>query len=757
MKGMFAYADVLLPVPLADSYTYGIPADLSGKVNAGSRVIVQFGKKWFTGIVISLHDNPPKGIDRIRDLEFIIDPQPVFSETQRTFWKWIADYYLCSLGDVYRAAVPAELRPEGDAPEKLIKLTAPREELYINLSSGYSISDRNKLIEQTKKSPRQRQLLEEFFRLLSTVPDDCPGVSKAALLKNTGPANAVLAALIKKEILITMKGAMTQDSVIFHGIQSPKLLSDRQQAVLAETGKWFCEKNVVLFHGVAASGKTEIYIHLIASQISHGKQCLYLLPEIALTAQIVERIKEVFGDKAGVYHSRYSEHQRSSIYKDLMGPHSRYSIVIGARSAIFLPFKNLGLVIIDEEHDSSYKQSDPAPRYHARDAAVILAGMTGAKVLMGTATPSFESYFNAGKGKYGLVQLKERYVATVDPVIHIADLKEAWRKKIMKSHFTPILLDRIEKHLAQDKQVILFQNRRGYAPFIQCGTCALIPKCKHCDVSLVYHKTSDRLVCHYCGFVERIPGECTGCGSTDLHTIGFGTEKIEDELGVLFPGSKTTRMDLDTTGTRRKYEKIISDFASGKVNILVGTQIITKGLDFGNVGLVGILNADNLFNFPDFRAFERSYQLLLQVAGRAGRREEAGEVIIQTASPDHPVISEILNDDYKGFYLRQMQERKEFSYPPYFRLIRLVLKHRDRTILQEVSDQLAWELRNKYAGNVLGPQFPLVSRVQNRYLMTILLKTSRAQSFHVIRNELKAMIVKKGYKSVQLIADVDPV
>lgn len=751
------YADILLPVPLADSYTYGLPGEIEGSAIPGARVIVPFGtRKWYTGIILTLH-NEPGGTYRIRDIESLIDRQPVFSASQLAFWKWIADYYLCSFGDVYKAAVPAELRPEGDSADEIRRLTLPEEEVFIRLSSGYTAEDSSMLLNQTKKAPRQQALMKKILGSFSSSVKDYPGIRKADLIRSTGASYNTLATLIRKGLLESIRSDFKPETMLFQGIQSPKLLSDRQQAVLTTIDKWFAEKDVMLLQGVAASGKTEIYIHLIAREISRGKQCLYLLPEIALTAQIVERIREVFGDRAGVYHSRYSEHQRSAIYGDLMGSHSRYSIIIGARSAVFLPFKNLGLIIIDEEHDSSYKQSDPAPRYHARDAAVILAGLTGAKVLMGTATPSFESFYNARNGKYGFVELKERYVPSVEPVIHIADLKEAWRRKIMKSHFTPVLLDKIEDNLSRKRQVILFQNRRGYAPFIQCGYCAMIPGCRHCDVSLVYHKTSGRLVCHYCGYTEKVRGECAGCGSTDLHTIGFGTEKIEDELAVLFPGASCYRMDIDTTGTRKKYEKIISEFASGKVDILVGTQIITKGLDFGNVGLVGILNADNLFYFPDFRAFEKSYQLLVQVAGRTGRREEAGEVIIQTASPGHPVIQEILNGDYPGFYTRQMQERKTFNYPPCYRLIRLMLRHRDKTVLQQVSGHLAGELRKTHGENILGPQFPLVSRVQNRYLMTILIKIRRTKSFHEIRKELKGLLGKKEYKNVQPVADVDPV
>jgi len=537
-------------------------------------------------------------------------------------------------------------------------------------------------------------------------------------------------------------------------------LNEFQQKAYAEIEKQFIEKQVVLLHGVTSSGKTELYIQLINKTLSEGKQVLYLVPEIALTTQLTTRLKRVFGRKLGVYHSKFSDAERVEIWNNVLNDKT-YDVIIGVRSSIFLPFRQLGLVIVDEEHESSYKQYDPAPRYHARNAAIVLASMHGAKTLLGTATPAVETYHNALTGKFGLVELNERHQEMAMPEILVVDSKEAYRKKQMESHFTPLLLEKIAKALQNKEQVILFQNRRGYAPYIECKACAYVPYCKNCDVSLTVHKVFNTLTCHYCGYTEAIPNICPACGTPGtLATKGFGTEKIEDEIKLIFPEARVSRMDLDTTRSKKSYEKIITDFEQQKVDILIGTQMVSKGLDFERVSLVGILNADNMLNFPDFRAHERAYQLMAQVSGRAGRKNKRGTVVLQTSSPEHVVIGQVIRNDYKAMFTTQCEERKLFKYPPYFRMIQIVLRHRDPKVLNQAANKMATDLRAVFGARILGPNVPSVSRIQNMYIKHILLKfeveASADRAKELLRQIADQVIAQPQFKALWVNLDVDP-
>jgi primosomal protein N' (replication factor Y) len=756
LKTRNKYAEIVLAVPAGDTYSYSIPGSMEGGIAPGMRVVIPFGKKkHHTGVVYSLHEQPVGDFEH-KEILWLADEQPLAGEVQLAFWKWIAGYYLCPLGDVYKAAVPSVLRPEGESAEETIGAIRPREEKFLRLSATTRESPREKTFKLLSRAPAQKKLLEAFFERPESLRAGNQGIRQSVLMATGTASRQALQGLIGKGVLESYSDVPPRKPPDEPHTCDPNVLSGIQQEALSKIRDSFKTHETVLLHGVAASGKTEIYIHLIREQLDRGKRVLYLLPEIALTKQIVERLHAVFGNQVGVYHSKYSERQRSSLYGELLHANSQYRVVIGARSAIFLPARDLGLIIIDEEHDASFKQSEPSPRYHARDAAMVLASLAGARVLLGSSTPAIETYFNARNNKYGLVPLEERFLHREPARIEVVDLKELYRKKRMRSHFSPLLLDRMEHHLQQGRQVILFQNRRAYAPLIQCSSCAYIPTCKSCDVSLSYHHRKGMLVCHYCGYSIPLANKCPQCGNKEMVTRGFGTEKIEDELVSLFPDAETVRMDLDTTGTRKKYEQILNDFESGKVHILVGTQIITKGLDFGNVGLVAVLNADNMLFFPDFRAFERSYQLMMQVAGRSGRREERGEVIIQAYNPGHTVIRDILEGSYLDFYLRQIKERHEFNYPPYYRLISLIMKHRKKPVLDQAAMTVARELKSIPGIMVLGPQSPMVGRVRNRYLMTILLKIKRSEQVHTIRNNIREVLLKKAHRHIHIIADVDP-
>jgi primosomal protein N' (replication factor Y) len=780
------FAQVILPLSLHDAYTNRVPENWHSAIQPGQRVVVQFGaKKFYAALVLALSETPPQNVE-LKEVVQLLDEDPVVYPQNLELWKWMADYYCCTLGDVFRAALPSGLKLESKSK---ILLTEEQEEqeltekefkiidwvkqdgdtlhsLQKKLGRDFSYSalksllDKNIIQVEEKLSSKYKAKTETWVKLHPQIKTETdlqtaietlqrakkqmgllfhfvekahvfqknqkPVISKKELLKGTAFSNAVLNELVAKNILKTFQQQISRIEEKDSKQADLNLLNKYQQQALDETKSCFEKNQVTLIHGITASGKTEIYIHLIDEVLKQGKQALYLLPEIALTTQIIERLKNVFGPKVGIYHSRLNSQERVEIWKKVLlfrtKPKEGYQVVLGARSALFLPFSNLGLVIVDEEHENSFKQFDPAPRYQARDMAVVLGKQNHANVLLGSATPSYESFYNALTGKYGLVNLIKRHSNMELPEIIVADLKRAWKKKQMKSVLTPELFNRMEDALNIREQVILFQNRRGYSPFVQCFTCGWIPKCKNCDVSLTYHKYKMRLTCHYCGFSIAMPSECPECGSPEIKSRGFGTEKIEVELKPLFPGKRIDRMDLDTTRSKNAFGKIIHNLESRKTDILIGTQMVTKGLDFEHVSVVGILNADNLINFPDFRAHERAFQLVSQVSGRAGRKHSRGKVVVQTAQPEHPLISLIQHQDYTAAFNTQMAERKLFKYPPYFRLIKLVVKHKKPENVNRVAGKLAENLRKNSSIVVLGPEFPLVSRIQLWYHKEIWLK-----------------------------------
>jgi primosomal protein N' (replication factor Y) len=753
------FAEVILPVPLPTIFTYRIPE--GEQVEVGMRVQVPLGSRsLYKGIVMRIFEDEPE-VGGIRDIQAVLDPYPLVDNLQIRFWEWLADYYMCTLGEVYRTAMPRGLK----------ETYSPRYQAYAKISENYRDENSlNKVMDELIRAPKQLLILQRLLELLMDGGDLGTGLPKSELSGGIDFSPSAYKGLIRKEIITEYheRALRIPDEGRIPG--EPRSLTTSQESALDEITNQFRNKPVVLLKGVTSSGKTEIYIHLIREIIEQNRQVLYLLPEIALTAQIIERLKNVFGDLVGIYHSKYSDAERVETFlrarENPIG--GEYKVILGARSAVFLPFRNLGLVIIDEEHELSYKQADPAPRYHARDAAIVLAKMHSARVLLGSATPSLESYYNARKGKFGLVELNERFGEMSPPEIILSDLKEAYRKKRMISHFTPELFDLMKVTLREDRQVILFQNRRGFSPYIECFSCGWIPGCPDCDVSLVYHKQEGKLVCHYCGYAERIPHQCPECNDTQLVTRGFGTEKLEEEVGILFPDVRIARMDFDTTRSRRKYEKIIRDYESGNTRILVGTQIVTKGLDFDNVGLVGVLHADNILNFPDFRSYERSYQLLSQVAGRSGRKETRGKVIIQTSVPEHPVMQHIINSDYHGMYMNQMEERQSFHYPPYYRLLKITFRHQDRQIVESAANEFNAELRKAFrklkhiaesGPEILGPQAPLVSRVQQMNIMTLLVKYPRTSVIGDLKKVTGELAIQfkanKLYRKLFIILDVD--
>jgi primosomal protein N' (replication factor Y) len=697
-------------------------------------------------------DDPKVG--KVRDILDVLDEYPVAGEVQFRFWDWLAEYYMCTLGEVYRAALPSGLQKE----------YAPRYETCVILAEPFQDEQQlNQAMDGMTRAPKQLEILQHMVALVMDKGSVTMGLRKSELSAEYELSQSAYLALLKKNIMVEYR---EKTSRLEESAKTPgafKKLSDLQQTALDHTKKLLRKQQVVLLKGVTSSGKTEIYIQLIREQLKLNRQVLYLLPEIALTAQIVERLREVFGGQVGIYHSRYSDAERVETFLRVKenSTGKELSVILGARSAIFLPFRDLGMIIIDEEYEQSYKQADPAPRYHARDAAIVLADMYNAKVILGSATPSFESYHNARSDKYGMVILNERFNRVTQPEIIIADIREAYRKKQMRSHFTPELFGLMEETLAADRQLILFQNRRGFSPYIECFACGLIPSCIHCDVSLTYHKHQHKLVCHYCGHSIGVPHKCSECSDPQLVTRGFGTEKLEEEVSILFPGYRTGRMDFDTTRTRRRYERIIRDFEGGQTRILIGTQIVTKGLDFDNVGLVGVLHADNLLNFPDFRSFERSYQLMAQVAGRAGRKDGHGKVVIQTTNPMHPVIQHINKGDYHSMYMSQMEDRQAFQYPPYTRLLRINLRHESREVVDRASNELAGNLRKVMNVPVMGPQSPLVGKIQRMQLMNILVKLPRtarvADLKMLIKREIDTIGSRREYHKLFIIPDVDPV
>ncbi len=759
----FRFADIVLPLAVGGRFTYAIPEELSGNVVPGVRVLVQFGKKnLYTGIVFNKHNDQPS-LHNIRAILRVLDPSPLISETQLRFWQWMSDYYMCTPGEVLKAALPSALSPEGKIDEKVSERYRPKQETMIRLSSGYTDEAMNSILDKLSRAPARNKLLSAYLHMTGYSEGSEPEpVSRSMLLKESGSSPAVLDALVKSGILSSFSREVDRMERSDTPAEPLKRLSESQSVAFNSINSQLKGKNIVLLHGVTSSGKTEIYIHLIEEQLKNGKQVLYLLPEIALTTQIIIRLKKHFGSVTGVYHSRFSVQERAEIWKRVAEGDkvNGYRLILGVRSSLFLPFTNLGLIIVDEEHDGSYKQHDPAPRYHARDSAIVLAGLTGAGIILGSASPSIESYHNAVSGKYGLTELKERYGRVNLPVIVLADTREAYRKKLMVSHFTPQLLEAMDEALARNEQIMLFQNRRGFSPYIECTECGWKPVCYQCAVNLTWHKSAGRLVCHYCGHTAPVPLHCDSCASTSIATRGFGTEKIEDEIKIVFPHAKVGRLDFDTTRSRYSFDRIIRAFEERRVDILTGTQMISKGLDFENLTVVGILNADNMLNFPDFRAYERSFQMMEQVSGRAGRRRKQGKVIIQTSDPSNRIIRMLVQHDYQAMYRMQSEERKSFNYPPFSRMIRINLRHKERPALNHYSGILGKDLRSFFGNRVLGPEFPIISRIQLWYIKTILLKIEKERSSAKARQYVAEAVARlekeKGAAGLRISVDVDP-
>ncbi len=822
------FADVILPLPLEGNFTYRVPIAYHLKIKTGTRVIVQFGRrKFFSALVYQLHQNVPSGDFEIKNIDAILDEEPIIDQKQLKLWEWIAAYYCCTLGEVFKAALPSGLKLESQTkislntetnlPENLsdkesavimllesrktatvhdlnqflgqqssyaiLKLLLeknaviveekmrdsykPRMVTFVKLNPEYNSEEKLKAcLDSLKKAKKQEQLLKMFLAETLFGEAGLTEISKKELLELANATDQALKSLEEKNILELFSKEIGRIDRLQNTDLLIKELSEPQQIAIDEIKSQFETHSTILLNGVTSSGKTEIYIQLIEGQLKMGKQVLYLVPEIGLTTQIINRLKVAFGDLAGIYHSKFNDAERVEIWFNVLNEKpgktgQQYKVILGARSAIFLPFKNLGLIIVDEEHENSYKQFDPAPRYNARDMAILMGNIHGAKVLLGSATPSYETYFNARSNKYGLVGLTERFQGIEMPELVAANTQEAYKRKLMRSVFTPELFEGITDALANKEQVILFQNRRGFAPFVQCGKCGWIPKCKYCDVSKTYHKNQSRLICHYCGHTTSLITKCEECGSDEIKPRGFGTEKIEDEVQLLFPDARVARMDLDTTRAKKAYEQLIYQFENRKIDILVGTQMVTKGLDFDHVRVVGVLNADNLLNYPDFRSYERSFQLIMQVSGRAGRKNRRGKVIVQTSQPNHPVLQDVIAYDYIRLFNRQMAERKIFRYPPYFRLIKIVVKHQDRDRLDLAATHLATAFKTLFNRNVLGPEYPVVGRIQLWFQKEILIKLPRDGKIQEAKQKIMKIInhTKSQPNNSQLIvyADVDPI
>lgn len=815
------FVDVIIPLGIPKYFTYRVPQEWNDALQVGLRTVVPFGKrKKYTALIKNIHENPPTTY-QAKYIEGILDETPVALNVQLKLWEWIEDYYMCNPGDVYAAALPSSFRlssetkiyihpdfertMEVDDQEILIidalelqeQLTLdeisqvlqiktvqplinkmikkrliieeeelknkykPRTETHVAFMEVFSDEALSKVInqlEEDKRAAKQLDLLLHFIGI--TRQQKVDHISKKELLKN-GFSDSPLKSLEKKGILMLFDHEVSRvEDQVGQEIRSDKL-SEEQERACSEISALHKEKDVVLLHGVTGSGKTQVYIEQIKKVLQNGQQVLYLLPEIALTTQLIQRLQQYFSTQVGVYHSKFNPNERVEIWNKVLDNHEDFRLIIGARSSVFLPFKNLGLIIVDEEHENTFKQFDPAPRYNARDVAIVLAKMHRAKVLMGTATPSIESYYNAQEGKYGLVEMKERYGGVMMPEVLVADLLKARKRKEMQSHFSKFLLDHIKETLEQKEQIILFQNRRGYTPFWMCEMCNWTPKCKRCDVSLTYHKGIHQLNCHYCGYHIKPPSCCEACGSSKLKMVGFGTEKIEDELQVILTDEvNIQRMDLDVTRSKTAHSRILDEFDEGKIDILVGTQMVTKGLDFDNVGLVGILSADDLLRFPDFRSFERSYQLMEQVAGRAGRKKKRGKVVIQSGEPNHWIIQKVIAHDYEGMYKQELLERRNFKYPPFYRLIIFTLKHKDKDLVSAGAQKLAKGLRSVFKNRILGPENPLVGKVRNYYLKQIILKfeggASRKKVKELVQEKVEGFQSDRKFSSVIVNIDVDP-
>ena len=754
------YVEVILPLPLDGTFTYSVPDTLAPQVRMGVRVVVPLGRsKTYTAMAVRTHNDKPE-FDT-RDILQVVDDSPVLPERQLRLWQWISTYYMCALGDVFKAALPAGLKAEdGYRPKTVRCVTLPA-----NLRTEHSLHIAMTALTRAQK---QQQTFMKFLELShwdqidgETPPLHIQEVACDELQNAANASDAILRQLTSRRFLEVYHREVGR--IGGGGEYSPENiqpLSEAQQDAMNKIGVQFMGKNVVLLHGVTSSGKTEIYIHLIQKAIEEGRQVLYLLPEIALTVQMTRRLQRVFGSRLGIYHSRYSDAERVEIWKKQLSDEP-YDVILGARSAVFLPFSRLGLVIVDEEHETSFKQQDPAPRYHARSAAIMLARMyDGAKVLLGTATPSMESYNNALTGKYGYVSLTTRYKDVALPDIHVVDIKDLYRRKMMRGPFSPELLDAMRAALKQHKQIILFQNRRGFAPMVECKVCGWVPKCKNCDVSLTYHRSMNVLTCHYCGYTYAVPHQCPNCESTELLGRGYGTEKIEDRVRELFPDARIARMDLDTTRSAGAYQRIIGDFSSGRTDILIGTQMISKGLDFSGVTVVGILNADTMLNYPDFRAYEHAYMMLTQVSGRAGRRGERGLVILQTKSPDLPVIQQVVSGDFKTFASDLMEERRMFHYPPFYHLVYVYLRYRNEPVVESAAIEMASRLRQQFGERVLGPDKPAVARVKTESIRKIVVKLELGIDLVLARRCMSAsrtaLLQDKRYAAMSVFFDVDP-
>lgn len=821
------FVDVILPLSVPQLYTYRVPFEWNEFIEIGQRLIVQFGpkgKKEYSAIVAKIHNDPPKNY-QVKYISAILDEYPILSQKQLDFWYWISRYYMATVGEVMITALTGGLQLASETrvllhpeyqksldnlkddeylvvealelrnvlnlkevaeilnvknvhqiikvliekkavmvEEEIKKRFKPKMVDYVELTDyGKKEENLRKIFDELERAPRQLELLMSYLQLSNQYGAETKAVKKTELQKSINATSSLVKQLEEKNIL---KVFAVESSRFHFNEPSSKMkkLNEFQQKAYQDIVQQWKDKSTVLLHGVTSSGKTEIYIHLIQDAIKQGKQVLYLLPEIALTAQIVLRLQSIFGEKVGVFHSRFNENERVEVWNNVLkfkaGTFEQFQIILGARSALFMPFQELGLVIVDEEHESTFKQYDPAPRYNARDAAIVLAQMQKASVLLGSATPSIESYYNAKEGKFGYVSLTKRHGEVQLPEILCADIKEATKRKKMNSHFSPELLKMMKETLEEGKQIILFQNRRGYSPILLCETCGNVPQCVNCDVSLTYHKYKNELSCHYCGYHINMPNTCPSCGDTNLKVKGFGTEKVEEELAIYLPEAKTMRMDLDTTRAKKAYHQIISAFEEKEIDVLVGTQMVTKGLDFENVGLVGVLNADNMLHFPDFRAFERSYQLMSQVAGRAGRKKERGKVLIQSYNPEHQIIRQVIDHDYGQMYKNEIIDRRNFHYPPFYRLIELTLRHKDATLTRDGAVFLAGRLKQKFGSRVLGPEAPGIARIRNYYHQKIMLKfekeASVAKAKEILRTEIESFTVNESYKSIRVGIDVDP-
>lgn len=819
------FVDVILPVPIRKEFTYRVPFELNDFIFPGARVVVPFGRsKLITGIITIIHENIPQDY-QAKYIEHLLDEQPIITPEQYTFWKWISNYYMSPIGDVMNAALPANfklasetkvvLHPDFNLDFKLLterekdivlalelretldlkeiselvgiktihpiikalidkkailsleelndKFT-PKKATYLRLSDEYLVEENLnsylQQIEQTKSKEKQLQVIMALVHKGEYNNGSMQPVLRKDILDD-GISLSSITTLERHGILVQEKMEVTRLNLEDAANSEFKKLSPAQNDALKEIHASFSKDKVVLLHGVTGSGKTEIYVQLIQENLDLGKQILFLLPEIALTTQLIQRLSAYFGEQIGVYHSKFNQNERVEIWNNVLNNDpNRFRIVLGARSSIFLPFQDLGLIIVDEEHESSFKQYDPSPRYNARDCAIVLSSLHKAKVVLGSATPSIESYHNAKLGKYDLVYLEDRFGTVRLPEVFCADIRKERKQKSMQSHFSSFLIDGIREALNIGEQVILFQNRRGYTPMWQCEICNWTPKCVNCDVSLTYHKHTNSLKCHYCSYNTKPIGTCAACGSNRLKMLGFGTEKIEDELSVMFPEKTVKRLDLDTTRSKHAYSNILNDFDSGHIDILIGTQMVTKGLDFDNVNLVGVLDADMLLNRAHFRAFERAFQLITQVAGRSGRREKRGKVIVQTGDPDHWVIKKIIDHDFIGFYESEITERSNFFYPPFFKIIDITLKHRDENTLNKAAMDLAGTLRESFKERVLGPEFPVVKRVQNLFIKKITLKIEKDAGDKKVKERIH-QIVDEFYcvpvnKSIRIVIDVDP-